>query len=655
MRRSIDDIALSSESAPIPESIAGTGSAGHQVAAAFAVGSALVIAAIVLLINADIASRSLFDRPLRGVPEIVAISIPSIVFLTVGQLYVAGGLIRAGLMSRWFDPRSHVIGITLETVFHTTAALLSASILAATWPNLLRAWRDAEFLGVEGDFTAPVWPAKLAVIVGALLVAVFSLRATGSDIGALHRYLKSSVRPARGLAAWIAVCALFALIPVLYAFVDSRSVAGGLSIAVMFVLLYTGMPVAFALMSAAVLGIGAIKGSAAIAVAGLGLAASDAVFSYVFAAVPLFVLMGLIVGAADIGRDSLQAAHWCLRKLKGGLGVATVAANAVFAAITGISIASAAIFSKVAVPPLIEHGFTPRFAVGLVAGSSVLGMLIPPSLLLIIYGLVAEVSINALFVAAIIPGLLLSSVFALTVVVVAWLKPRFAISQNAEVDGDPDINASIAVRKAIPVTVLIVIVLGGIYAGVFTPTEAGAVGSLFAFLIALIMRRVRFGQLARLFFDAAGTSASILFLIVAASAFGMMLTLSGIPGQVGALVADAGLGLTGYALGYLAILIVLGMVLDSTSILLIMVPLAVPAVIELGGNLIWFGIITVIGVEIGLLTPPLGLSVFAIKSALDDQSISLNDIFIGAIPFTLMMLGVTLCLIALPGLSLVLL
>jgi C4-dicarboxylate transporter, DctM subunit len=158
-----------------------------------------------------------------------------------------------------------------------------------------------------------------------------------------------------------------------------------------------------------------------------------------------------------------------------------------------------------------------------------------------------------------------------------------------------------------------------------------------------------------LFFDAAGTSASILFLIVAASAFGMMLTLSGIPGHLGASVAHAGLGLTAYTLGYLAILILLGMVLDSTSILLIMVPLALPAVIELGGNLIWFGIITVIGVEIGLLTPPLGLSVFAIKSSLDDQSISLNDIFIGAIPFTLMMLAVTLCLIAMPGLSLVLL
>ena len=629
--------------------------AGRSVAFTLALVSALAIAAIVLAINADIASRTVFNKPLRGVTEIVAIAIPSMVFLAVAHLYVTGGLIRAGLLSRWFDPRTHIIGMALETVFHVVAVLLAAAIFIATWPNLARAWRTAEFLGVEGDCTAPVWPAKFAIVIGSLLVTVFAFSAALRQVGAVRRYLQASLRPVRDLMWWCAIGLLIAAFPALYAFIDSRAAAGAMSIAVMFVLLYAGMPVAFALMSAAALGIAAIKGSATIAISSLGLAASSAVFSYVFAAVPLFVLMGLIVGAADIGRDSLQSAHWALRKLKGGLGVATVVANAIFAAITGISIASAAIFSKVAVPPLIAHGFTPRFAVGLVAGSSVLGMLIPPSLLLIIYGLVAEVSINALFTAAIIPGLLLAGVFACAVIALAWWQVPFAISDTRAMDADPGIDTPTALLKALPVVILIMIVLGGIYGGVFTPTEAGAVGSLFAFLLALIMRRVGFRHLARLFFDAAGTSASILFLIVAASAFGMMLTLSGIPSEVGALVADAGLGLTGYALGYLAILIVLGMVLDSTSIMLIMVPLALPAITALGGNLIWFGIITVIGVEIGLLTPPLGLSVFAIKSSLDDPSISLNDIFIGAIPFALLMLAVTLCLIALPDLSLVLL
>jgi len=628
---------------------------GRRITEGLAWLSALAIASLVALINSDIISRTLFDLPIRGVTEIVSISIPSLVFLAVAELCVAGGLIRAGILSRWFDPRSHVVGAALETVFHVIAAMLASSLFIATWPNFLRAWRTDEFLGVEGDFTAPVWPAKLAILTGSLLVAGFSLTAGLRMARASSKSIREAVRPGRDLLIFSAACLAILLMPALYLPVDTRVAAGGLSIAVMFVLLYAGLPVAFALMSAAALGIASIKGSAMIAVDTLGLAAAGAVSSYVFAAVPLFVVMGLIVGAADIGRDSLQSAHWFLRRLKGGLGVATVAANAVFAAITGISIASAAIFSKVAVPPLIENGFTARFAVGLVAGSSVLGMLIPPSLLLIIYGLVAEVSINALFIAAIIPGLLLAGVFSLAVVAVAWFRPAFAISAETMTAPIATINAAVALRKATPVVVLIAIVLGGIYGGVFTPTEAGAVGSLFAFAIALVMRRLTFRRLCGLFYEAAQTSASILFLIVSASVFGMMMTLSGIPGHVGAAAAEAGLGLSAYAVGYLAVLIVLGMVLDSTSILLIMVPLAVPAVTALGGDLIWFGIITVIGVEIGLLTPPLGLSVFAIKSSLDDPSISLNDIFIGAIPFTLMMLVVTLCLIAMPSLSLVLL
>ena len=603
--------------------------------------AALVIVAIALLVNADISSRVLFDRPLRGVSEIISISMPVTVFLVLAWSSLSGGLIRAGLLARWFDPRTHPVGMVLEVAFAATATLLSGAISFATWPWLMRAWVDREFIGVEGEFTLVLWPAKLAVFAGAALLAMYSAGFTWRSLNVLWQH-----RPTACLWPWL----LLALLPTAYFGVDSRAGIGAVSIGMMFVLLYSGLPAAFSLLAAAALGIGFIKANTMLAVNSLGLAAGGAISSYVFGAVPLFVLMGLVMGRAEIGRDSLEAAHWFLRRVKGGLGVATVAANAIFAAITGISIASAAIFSKVAVPPLIEQGFTPRFAVGLVAGSSVLGMLIPPSLLLIIYGIVAEVSINALFIAAIVPGLMLATAFALAVTAVAWLRPAFAIrSEVADVPTKVP-NARAALTKMLPIIVLIAAVLGGIYGGLFTPTEAGAVGSLLAVVIGLAMRRLSFTALGRLFFDCAATSASILFLIVAASAFGMMLTLSGIPAAVSDWAAGAGLGLSGYALLYLGLLIMLGMVLDSTSILLIMVPLALPTVKVLGGDPIWFGIVTVIGVEIGLLTPPLGMSVFAIKSSLDDQRISLNDIFIGAVPFTLLMVALTLILIAMPGL-----
>lgn len=617
-----------------------------QLAYAFAVAAAGLIAALTLLINADVVSRALFDRPLRGVTELVTLIMPVTVFLVLAWSSARGGLIRAGLLTRVGGGADARWRAGLEFVFMLTGAGLAATITVVSLPGLLRAWGDDEFLGVAGDFTVPWWPAKLGVVAGAMLLGVVCGQRCAEQV----RRLRDA-----GGAAWIPLSlAVILALPASFMMIDAHRAIGAWSILWMFILLYAGMPVAFALMTSATLGIAALKTDAVVALKTLGLAANGAVADYVFGAVPLFVLMGLVIGRADIGRDALAAVHALLRWVIGGLGVATVLANALFAAMTGISIASAAIFSKVAVPPLVEHGFTPRFAVGLVAGSSVLGMLIPPSLLLIIYGLVAEVSINALFVAAIVPGLMLTAMFAVAVIAVSWSRMPFAIRAPLETTPVVSLGAGAALAKLLPVAVLVAAVLGGIYGGLFTPTEAGAVGSLLATVLALAMRRLSARALGAALFACAETSGAILFLIVAASMFGMMLTLSGLPGDFAAWIAESELGLSGYTVLYVLVLILLGMVIDSSSILLIMVPIGLPAVLSLGGDPVWFGIVTVIGVEIGLLTPPLGLSVFSIKSALDDQSISLNDIFIGAAPFAVLMLVLTLVLILEPGLTRVL-
>ena len=231
----------------------------------------------------------------------------------------------------------------------------------------------------------------------------------------------------------------------------------------------------------------------------MALVAGGTITEYVFAAVPLFVLMGMVVGAADIGRDSLEAAQRFVYRVKGGLGIATIAANALFAAITGISIASAAIFAKVAVGPMVAQGFSARFAVGLVAGSSVLGMLIPPSLLLIIYGIVAEVSIAKLFIAAILPGLVLSGAFMLGVILLVRFAPGFTLaSAESPPATGPLLSKRAALLKLAPAGLLIAVVLGGIYGGVFTPTEAGAAGTFAALGLALVMRRLSLRNLGRI-------------------------------------------------------------------------------------------------------------------------------------------------------------
>jgi|TARA_B110000208_G_scaffold24501_1_gene31472 tripartite ATP-independent transporter DctM subunit len=411
-------------------------------------------------------------------------------------------------------------------------------------------------------------------------------------------------------------------------------------------MVFGGMYVPIALILMSFLGVWAIKGSPILAAKMLGLAANDAIASYFFGVVPLFVLMGFLVSESGVGRDAFDVANAMFRRIKGGLGVGTVAANAIFAAVTGISIASAAVFTKIAVPEMRRHGYTNRFAVGVVAGSSVLGMLIPPSLLLILFGLLAEQSIGDLFVAGIGPGILLAVFFAGGTIAMAYFAPKF-VGENLRID-EAALTSRELISKGVPITVLIGIVLGGIYLGFFTPVEAGAVGAIGALIIGILKRRLSLLGLWRVLVETGLVTASVCFLIIAAQMYSRMLAFSGVPLAFGEMAATAELGVLGLILLYVGIVIALGMILDSSSIMLIVVPLMLPIVIPMGIDLVWFGIITVVAVEIGLLTPPFGISVYVIKSTLDDNSISLTDIFIGAAPFALMMLLCLLLIIFFP-------
>ncbi len=246
---------------------------------------------------------------------------------------------------------------------------------------------------------------------------------------------------------------------------------------------------------------------------------------------------------------------------------------------------------------------------------------------MIIYGVLAEVSIGALFLAAVLPGMLLAVAFAVGVVLMAWLWPSFVGNVRRERRADGESFAK-ACSGLVPVVVLIVLVLGGIYGGVFTPTEAGAAGALGAMVIALLRkRRSTWPKLWEVMSETGQVSVSILFLIIAASMFSRMLTLTELPQDMAAFLGNTGLGLPGFLAAYLVLLLVLGMLLDSTSIMLIMLPLALPVATALGAELIWFGIVTTIAIEIGLLTPPFGLSVYVIKASMDDPKMTLaNDL-----------------------------
>ena len=440
----------------------------------------------------------------------------------------------------------------------------------------------------------------------------------------------------------------------------SELAMGGLLIGALVFLVLLGLHIAVALTAVGFAGIWLIRENIDMAMRLMYLSAYNGVADYIFATIPLFVLMGLLVSISNVGKDTFDVAETLLRRLKGGLGVATVAANTVFAAVTGVSIASAAVFTRVAVPEMVAHGYRASFAAGTVAGSSVLGMMIPPSLLLIIYGVLAEQSIGKLFIAGVIPGFLMAIAFAVMIILLARFKPElvFDLKLHAELASKRStarlLSTAEMIAKLVPIAALVALVLGGLYSGFFTPTEAGGVGAFGAFVIAILRGKLGDGNLWRVLTETGAVSVGILILLVAAGFYSRMLSVAGVPAAISDLVRSAGMGPYGFLLLYVGILLLLGMILDSSSILLIMTPVAVPIATALNFDLIHFGIITVIAVEVGLLTPPFGISVFTVKSTLNDPNVSVESIFAGSMPYVAVMLIVLLLIAIFPSMALAL-
>ena len=437
----------------------------------------------------------------------------------------------------------------------------------------------------------------------------------------------------------------------------SELALGGLLVGGLILLVLLGIHIGVALLAVGFFGVWLVRDNIDMAMRLMYMAAYNGVADYIFATIPLFVLMGLLVSISNVGKDTFTVAEVLLRKVRGGLGVATVAANTVFAAVTGVSIASAAVFTRVAVPEMVRHGYRTTFATGTVAGSSVLGMMIPPSLLMIIYGVLAEQSIGKLFIAGVIPGFMLAIVFAVMIVLMARFTPGkvFDLEKQAELARQKRIDITLTggqmAGKLLPIAALVALVLGGLYGGFFTPTEAGGIGAFGALVIALLRRSLGKGNLWRVLHETGSVSCTILILLVAAAFYSRMLSVAGVPVAIADVVRDAGLGPYGFLALYIAIVLLLGMILDSSSILLIMTPVAAPIAQAFGFDLIHFGVITVLAVEMGLLTPPFGISVFTVKSTLNDPKVSVESIFAGALPFVGAMFLVLLLVCAFPWLS----
>jgi len=414
-------------------------------------------------------------------------------------------------------------------------------------------------------------------------------------------------------------------------------------------LILVGVHIGVVLLSTSVLGMYFIIGDFGRAASMLGTGPFYAVFNYNLSVIPLFVLMGLFANASGASKDLYDAGYKWLGRLKGGLGIVTVISNAVFAAVTGVSIASAAVFSKVAVPEMRRFGYSKRFSTGCVAGSSALGMLIPPSLLFIVYGLLSGESIGKLFIAGIVPGMLLATTYSMAIIFMAYFMP--GILGNPMIPGKISWRTRFSsLKQTSSIVGLIIVVLGGIYLGVFTPTEAGAIGCIGALLIMLIKKKFTFGNIWYALKETGMTTASVFLLIIGAQMFSRMLAVSGLVDAISAFATGMEIHPKLVAALMMVILMILGNFLAVTSILLISMPVMLPVAQELGFNLIWFGVLCTISIETGLITPPFGMAVFVVKGSIRED-MTVEDIFIGSFPFLIVLIVTIAIILMFPILS----
>ena len=424
-------------------------------------------------------------------------------------------------------------------------------------------------------------------------------------------------------------------------------IAGAVGFAALFVLLLLGVPIAFGLIAVGCVGFAAIQGLAP-SLYMVGQIAFSTALNEEMTVIPLFILMGGFIATARLSDDLYAAAHAFLGHRRGGLAMATVVACAGFSSVCGSSFATAATMSKVALPPMRRYRYADSLATASIAAGATLGVMIPPSVPLLLFGIMTRTDVSTLFVAGILPGLLGALLYVGAVYVTARRHPAAAPA------GDRAPRGAVwqSLKRIWAVAALFVAIVGGLYFGIFTPTEGAGIGAFLAFCFALARCGLDWRAGFAVLTDAVTTTTVILFLLIGALIFSNFLDIAGLPRALADALASASWPPLMVIVAILAIYLVLGCVLDSMSMLFLTVPLFYPIVAGLGFDLIWFGILVVTMIEVALITPPVGMNVFVIHSV--NPEVSTRTIFRGVMPFVLAD-GVRVALIvAVPSIALLL-
>ncbi|MDF2369324.1 MAG: TRAP transporter large permease [Rhizobiaceae bacterium] len=419
-----------------------------------------------------------------------------------------------------------------------------------------------------------------------------------------------------------------------------------LSFGGIFILMMGGLPIALAML---LVGLGGIwlNISERTAMGMIGQLPINATMSYELSVLPMFILMGVFVTRARMSEDLYRLCHGFVGHMRGGLAAATILACGGFSALSGSSLATAATMAKVAVPEMRRYGYSDGFAASSVAAGGTLGILIPPSVILVLYGIATGTDIGALFLAGILPGLLAIALYLAAVRVVAQINPASAPAAP-RVDWATRLRY---IRSVGPILLLFLGIILGLYQGVFTPTEAGGVGATGALAFALWRRTLSWQGFVGSLLETVQTTASLFLVLIGALVFSNFMNLIGLPGAISDLITTLDLGPMAVIFVILGIYLVLGMFMESLSMILLTIPIFFPIVTHLGFDAIWFGIFAVMVTELSLITPPVGLNLFVIKSVIEDLSIS--AVYRSIVPFVIADLIRIVIIIAFPWLVMV--
>ena len=590
------------------------------------------IAAVLLFIMPfpvlfDVLSRLFVGKSLHGAIEIEEFMLSIIVFFSVAYAHTHhGGHISIELFTQKFSEGARSV---IETCMNLMASIFFALMTWQLVDQGIKKFVDNEFsfsLGIPIGifrFTAALGAALLTFMI--LVTFLKSLRKT------------VSCRKTIWLIPGLAVCAFIVASP-LAGWVSmemSGAAIGLLGMVVLFAFLFLGLPIGFGMAVTGFLGMTVVYGGLGPSLAMIGISSYDTSANYMLTVAPLFILMGEFAYQAGISKDLFDTANKWLGRLPGGLAMSSVAGCAGFAAVCGDSLATAVTMGTVALPEMKKHGYNARLATGSLAAGGTLGILIPPSVGFIFYAIVTEESIGKLFVAGILPGILLTVIFMAIIYGMARVNPSLAPR------GDKFTWAAKlrSLKGVIGMLLLFILILGGILGGVFSPVEGGAIGSVGALLYAVIRRRMTWRLLGVALRDSVGITTRLLMILIGVGILGYFLAATQLPFALADFVTGWDVNRYLVFTAIIILFLVLGCLLNVIPMILLVLPTIFPTILALGFDPIWFGVITVVTMEVGQITPPIGVNVFAITGVA--EGVPMDEVFRGIFPF---FLGMLLCI-----------